>query len=203
MDTDRDTDSGIDTGALSESDTDTGESTITDGILSADGALLGLYCGDDGIEETAQKLGRAVPVHLTYCDFVDNWIGPVTRADVAAGRIPLVNWEVFSTPLDEIIAGDHDEMIVDRLEAVQELGATLFLDFGAEMNGDWSPWGGAENGESADKYLAAFRHVHDALAPADNIVWLWCPNVTDEPREAWNAALNYYPGDEYLRMNAV
>ena len=31
------------------------------------------------------------------------------------------------------------------------------------MNGNWSPWVGAHNGMSADKYIAAYRHLHDVL----------------------------------------
>jgi beta-mannanase len=61
------------------------------------------------------------------------------------------------------------------------------------------------NGASADKYLAAYRRVHDAFVKegAANVVWVWCPNVTDEPRASWNQALNYYPGDDYVDWTCV
>jgi beta-mannanase len=71
------------------------------------------------------------------------------------------------------------------------------------MNGDWSPWGGAQNDMSPEKYVAAYRYVHDALAEAENIIWVWCPNVTDEPRAPWNDAMGYYPGDEYVDWTCV
>ena len=168
-----------------------------------EGALLGLYYGDESIEATSQKLQRTVPLHLTYYDFDHDWTGSVTQNDIQAGRIPLVNWEIFSATLDDIIGGAYDTLLAKRARDAKALGAQIYVDFGAEMNGDWSPWGGAQNGNSADKYVAAYRHVHDALAEADNITWLWCPNVTDEPREAWNAAMNYYPGDEYVDWTCV
>jgi len=171
----------------------------------ASGALLGLYYGDESIDATSAKLGRALPLHLTYYDFEDDWTSGPTRDDLDAGRIPFVNWEVFSASLADIVAGDYDAMLATRAADARDLGAQLFVDFGAEMNGDWSPWGGAQNGGSADLYLAAYRHVHDAMVEggATNLVWAWCPNVTDEPREAWNAALNYYPGDDYVDWTCV
>ncbi|MBN2530749.1 MAG: hypothetical protein JXR76_30455 [Deltaproteobacteria bacterium] len=168
-----------------------------------EGALLGLYYGDDSIDQTSKKIGRQLPVHLTYYDFTDDWTGSITKNDVAKGRIPLVNWEVFNASLDDIIDGEYDSMLAKRAEAARKLNADFFLDFGAEMNGDWSPWGGAQNGKSADKYLAAYRHIHDAFDGVDNIIWLWCPNVTDEPRTDWNATMNYYPGDDYVDWTCV
>jgi hypothetical protein len=60
----------------------------------ASGALLGLYYGAGSIEQTAAKLGRTPPpVHLTYYAWTDDWTGGVSKADLATGRIPLVNWE--------------------------------------------------------------------------------------------------------------
>ena len=181
------------------------EFQICDDVESGDteGPLLGLYYGDESIEATSQKLQRSVPLHLTYYDFDHDWTGSITRSDIQAGRIPFVNWEVFNASLDDIIGGVYDNMLAQRARDAKAIGKQIFVDFGAEMNGDWSPWGGAQNGKSADKYVAAYRHVHDALAEADNITWLWCPNVTDEPREAWNAAMNYYPGDDYVDWTCV
>jgi hypothetical protein len=167
------------------------------------GVLLGSYYGDESIEATSQKLQRTVPLHLTYYDFDHDWTGSVTRSDIQAGRIPFVNWEIFDARLDDIIGGVYDNMLAVRAKDAKALGAQIFVDFGAEMNGDWSPWGGAQNGNSADKYVAAYRHVHRALAEADNLVWVWCPNVTDEPGTAWNAAMNYYPGDDYVDWTGV
>ncbi len=168
-----------------------------------EGVLLGLYYGDESIETTSQKLQRSVPLHLTYYDFDHDWTAAVTRDDIQAGRIPFVNWEIFDADLDDIIGGVYDNMLAERAKDAKALGVRIFVDFGAEMNGDWSPWGGAQNGNSADKYVAAYRHVHHALAEADNLIWLWCPNVSDEPRAEWNAAMNYYPGDDYVDWTCV
>jgi hypothetical protein len=169
------------------------------------GALLGLYYGDASIAATTSKLGRAVPLHLTYYAWQDDWTRDVTAEDLRAGRIPFVNWELYGAVLDQIIAGDDDTMITARANAARNLGKQLFVDFGAEMNGDWSPWSGAQNGNSSTKYIAAYRHVHDLFVSsgATNVIWAFCPNVTSVPDEAWNEPLDYYPGDTYVDWTCV
>jgi hypothetical protein len=169
------------------------------------GALLGIFYGDESIAATGAKIGRVPPLHLTYYAFEDDWTEGITQEDLQAERIPFVNWELYGTELSDIVAGAYDDMLAARAAAAAALGEKLFVDFGAEMNGDWSPWGGAQNGQSADLYLAAYRRVHEAMVAggATNLIWAWCPNVTDEPRTAWNAAMNYYPGDDYVDWTCV
>lgn len=175
-------------------------SETRDLLVPEAGALAGMFYGDASIEKTEQKLGRALPVHLMYYAWSDDFTQDATVEDLRAGRIPLVNWELFDVTLDSILSGSQDTIIDRRAQGMKQLGSPIFLDFGAEMNGDWSPWGGAKNGQSAAKYLEVYRKVHDAFvaAGATNVVWTWCPNVTDEPRASWNEALAYYPGDEYV-----
>ncbi len=120
-------------GAPSPENPDTGGDT--------GGVLLGLYYGDESIEATSQKLQRTIPLHLTYYDFDHDWTGSVTRSDIQAGRIPLVNWEIFNAKLDDIIGGVYDNMLAVRAKDAKAIGTQIFVDFGAEMNGDWSPWG--------------------------------------------------------------
>jgi beta-mannanase len=107
--------------------------------------------------------------------------------------------------LDDIAGGTYDTLINQRAAAAKRLGQKFFIDFGAEMNGDWSPWSGALNGESSAKYLAAYRHVHDlfAAAGATNVLWAFCPNVTSSPIADWNEPLDYYPGDSYVDWMCV
>ena len=52
-------------------------------------------------------------------------------------------------------------------------------------------------GDGPGKYVRAWRHVHDVFEAegADNVVWVWCPLVTDVPAEPWNHWTNYYPGE--------
>lgn len=178
---------------------------LSDLLVPAQGVLLGAYYGDRNIADTSAAIGRTLPLQLTYYAWTDDWVNEGnTRDDLAGDRTPFVNWELYEGgDLQQIIAGDFDDMLAERAADAASLDAKLFVDLGAEMNGDWSPWSGAQNGESADSYVAMYRHVHDAFADAKNVIWVWCPNVTDEPAEDWNTALSYYPGDDYVDWTCV
>ena len=142
---------------------------------------------------------RTPPVHLTYYAWTDDWTGTVTKADLAAGRIPLVNWEPHKIDFTKIVDGSLDATIVARANGSKALGKKFFLDFAAEMNGD-EAWGG----NNAPLYVAAYRHIHDIFvaAGATNVIWAWCPNVTDINGGNKNT-MDYYPGDAYVDWTGV
>ena len=168
-------------------------------LLPTRGALLGQYYGDGSIAATATKLGRTLQVHLTYWAWDDDWTQDATQQDLDAGRIPLVNWEPDGVDFHDIVSGSLDSTIKARAAGAKRLGQPFFLDFAAEMNGDeaWS-------GNDAGLYVDAYRHIHDLFvaAGANNVVWAWCPNVTDVDNT--NAhTLDYYPGDDYVDWTGV
>src|SRR5271170_7039817 len=80
----------------------------------ASGALLGQFYGAGSIDQTTRKLGRTPVIHLTYYGWADDWTGNVTRTDLAAGRIPLVNWEPHKIDFAKIIDGSLDATIIAR-----------------------------------------------------------------------------------------
>jgi hypothetical protein len=165
----------------------------------ASGALLGLFYGAGSIDQVRAKLGVTPVIHLTYYRWDADWTGSVTQADLAAGRIPLVNWEPHKIDFAKIIDGSLDATVEARAKGSKALGKKFFLDFAAEMNGDeaWS-------GNNAVLYVAAYRHIHDMFvaAGATNVVWAWCPNVTDT--EGGNrTTMDYYPGDAYVDWTGV
>jgi len=167
--------------------------------MPAQGALLGQYYGDGSIAATTTKLGRTLKVHLTYWAWDDDWTQDATRDDLDAGRIPLVNWEPDGIDFHDIVSGSLDATIKARAAGAKQLAQPFFLDFAAEMNGDeaWS-------GNDAGLYVDAYRHIHDLFdaAGATNVVWAWCPNVTDV--DNGNAhTLDYYPGDDYVDWTGV
>ncbi|HZQ35876.1 MAG TPA: glycosyl hydrolase, partial [Dehalococcoidia bacterium] len=84
-------------------------------------------------------------------------------------------------------------------------GRPVLLRWAHEMNGNWYPWGRGA-GNTPEKYVAAWRYLHDRFvaAGATNVLWVWSPNVVDEtnggnavPFEA------YYPGDSYVDWLAL
>lgn len=172
--------------------------------MPATGALLGLFYGGTAgsattIAATQTLAGRVIDVHLQFVGWTNNWTTQVTN-DGAAGRIAMVKWQPTNIPLDDIIAGVHDAMIITRATSVASFGRPFFLVFGHEMNGNWYTWSGVLNGMSSAKYIAAYKHIHDLFVAngATNAVWTWCPNNASVPNEAWNTAVSYYPGDTYV-----
>jgi hypothetical protein len=165
----------------------------------ASGAWLGIYYGAGNIAVTTAKLGRTPRIHLVYANWSADWTGDNTKADLAAGRVPLISWEPARIDFNKIVDGSLDDTIKARAAGAKALGKKFFLDFAAEMNGDeaWS-------GNNAPLYIAAYRHIHDLFvaAGATNVVWAWCPNVTDIHGGNRNT-LDYYPGDEYVDWTGV
>ncbi len=190
--------SGILTGAASQESR--GSSIRGSSILEpASGALLGQFYGAGSIEQTTRKLGRTPVIHLAYYGWAADWTGSVTQADLAAGRIPLISWEPHNIYFARIADGSLDATIIARAKGSKVLGKKFFLDFAAEMNGDeaWS-------GNNASLYVSAYRHIHDLFvaAGATNVVWAWCPNVTDASGGN-RTTMDYYPGDSYVDWTGV
>jgi hypothetical protein len=167
-------------------------------LAPAQGALLGLYYGAGTIAATDARIGRSPQIHLTYFAWADTWEKDA-RADLDAGRIPLVNWEPDGIDFADIASGKLDANIKARAQGAKGVGKKFFLDFAAEMNGDeaWSK-------NDAPLYVSAYRHMHDLFvaAGATNVVWVWCPNVTDVNGRN-DMTLAYYPGDDYVDWTGV
>jgi beta-mannanase len=163
-------------------------------LVPAQGALLGHYYGAGSIADTDARIGRKPAVHLTYYNWSDDWMASsATAFDFSHGRIPLVNWEPFDVNFDDIISGALDSTIAARADEAAQNGQKFFLDFAAEMNEE-EGWGGHDPA----KYIAAWRHIHDIFIAhgATNVVWAWCPNVTDS--DGAPPTMAYYPGDSYV-----
>jgi len=175
-----------------------GADGMTDILAPAQGALLGLYYGAGTIAATDARIGRSPQVHLTYFAWSDAWEKDA-RADLDAGRIPLVNWEPDGIDFTDIASGKLDANIKARAQGAKGVGKRFFLDFAAEMNGDeaWSH-------NDAPLYVSAYRHIHDLFvaAGATNVVWVWAPNVTDTNGRN-DMTLAYYPGDDYVDWTGV
>lgn len=132
------------------------------------------------------------------------------------GSIPMVTWESwragggFDQPefsLDNIIAGNWDDLIRAYAQEVAAFGSDVLIRFDHEFNGDANIWTGIANGNDPQKYVAMWRHVVDIFEQegADNARWIWAPNFKappDLPRPS-NDFRNYYPGDGYVDFIGV
>jgi hypothetical protein len=94
---------------------------------------------------------------------------------------------------------------------VKSWAKPLFIRVGHEMNGDWYPWGGQNNGagtltgfgdsqkpDGPERFVAAFRHIRHLFdsVGVSNVSWVWAPNNYSSSADAWNAPEQYYPGDD-------
>ncbi|MBC7631783.1 glycoside hydrolase family 26 protein [Aeromicrobium sp.] len=124
----------------------------------------------------------------------------------AAGAVPELTWEPWdpsggtSQPayaLDRITAGDHDAYLARWAKQIKTWGKPLVLRFAHEMNGGWYPWAAGTNGNTADDYVAAWRHVVDVFrrAKVTNVTWSWSVNV---PYAGSTPLASLYPGDTYV-----
>jgi beta-mannanase len=157
---------------------------------------------DSELRAVETQVGRQFPIHLGYFDWSLDFTS-FARTDLAAGRIPYVTIEPFNMSLDKIASGSEDAVIRARATSVKGLSGKILLRFAHEMNGNWYAWDGYHNGANAaaaQKYVAAYRHLHDVFkdAGATNVLWVFCPNVDSVPSESWNQWSNYYPGDQYV-----
>lgn len=123
------------------------------------------------------------------------------------GTIPFLSWGSQGVPgeidqpyfsLAAVARGDHDAYLTQFAEDAAEWGRPFFLRLNPEMNGFWFPWGASVNGNTARRFVAAWRHVHDVFrrAGATKATWVWCPNVD------FNRNLvplhRLYPGHRYV-----
>lgn len=168
-------------------------------LVPEQGALLGIYYGDGEPAATDAAIGRTPPLHLTYFGWEDDWVGSdAVTQDAEAGRISLVNWEPFGVDFADILAGEYDDMLLQRATTTAALEQPVMLDFAAEMNEE-EGWGGHD----PELYVAAYQHVHDVFEGADggNVVWVWAPNNTDSAGAP--PALDYYPGEQYVDWTGI
>jgi hypothetical protein len=114
--------------------------------------------------------------------------------------------------LERIIDGDFDGELLECAEKAGSLGFPIMMEFGPEANGSWFPWSGAWNGRGSDEYgergfpdgperfRDAYRRVARIFrdAGADNVTWVFHIAADGSPKEEWNSAKYYYPGDEWV-----
>ena len=176
-----------------------------------------------GINDTtweARVLSRESAVGRNW-DIVNTfpgWGGNIATARVkwtiAHGQIPMISWDSPKSRTDQQITdGLEDGNIKAQAANLKALGVPVFLRFDWEMNGNWFVWDGTHNNtpgqtDGPAKFVAMWRHVHDLFvaAGATNVVWVWCPNVTDLPSGTgaeWNHWTKYYPGDAYVDWASV
>lgn len=132
------------------------------------------------------------------------------------GAMPLITLELWDhraqDPVNQpayslraIARGDHDGYLRRYAQQAAAFGKTVWLRPLHEMNGYWYPWGGTVNGNSPSDFVPAWRRIHDIFEQegADNVRFVWCPNIESIPMTSDNAISRYWPGDAYVDYMAL
>ncbi len=116
------------------------------------------------------------------------------------GRLPLITWQSRDISLQDINAGVHDSYIRSWARGVKSARDIVYLRPFPEMNGDWVSWNG-----NPEALIIAWKHIVTIFREegANNVRWVWSPNVTDEPKIPENRMELYYPGDDVVDVLAL
>lgn len=134
------------------------------------------------------------------------------------GAIPLLTLEMWKPgmgaqqpaySLDAINRGDFDDELKAYAEDAHAYAGPIWIRPFHEMNGNWYPWCGTVNGNSPEKFVRAWRRVHDIFAAgAPNVKLVWCPNIDSidsagRVNTSANAISRYWPGPGYVDYIAL
>jgi hypothetical protein len=154
------------------------------------------------IDRYARLMGRKPVIVSSYKQWdVAPFVGRELRAVWSRGAVPMITWEPLSYhgrryPLRAIARGRYDGYLRRSARAAAAWRKPILLRFAHEMNGNWYPWGRGVDGNTAHRYKAVWRHVVRIFrhAGADNVSWVWTPNV-DQGQWPFSGL---YPGDAWV-----
>lgn len=166
-----------------------------------DGVWMGAWVKPDGAQTQAalfsayKNYERTIGHRMSIVHLYHPWTNPFPKAAEKTflnhGYQVLVSWG--GTDTRAIAAGQYDDMIRQRAEAVKRLRKPILLMWRGEMdrpNLRAQIW-------SATDYVTAWRHIRKIFdqVGARNVGWVWCPlaNGFDNGR-----AQPYYPGDNQV-----
>ncbi|WP_052351644.1 glycoside hydrolase family 26 protein [Deinococcus pimensis] len=179
------------------------------------GALSGVFvpgaptgnAGMNALDTWSGNVGGRARQVMWYSDWATDFQAYAVTNAYSRGATPVVTWEMYgkrgaAIRYADVLAGRWNTYIDRWADAARADGRTVLVRLGHEMNGDWYPWSGAQNGGTAapENYVKMWRFVHDRFVArgAVNVRWVWTPNNVSTPNEAWNAPASYYPGDAYV-----
>ncbi|MFF1741152.1 glycoside hydrolase family 26 protein [Streptomyces mirabilis] len=156
-------------------------------------------------------LAEAAGQRPTMSEYFVNWNEDFDPTAVDAsyrqGMLPVISWQPWAGrkqstdqpkyALSKIVDGTYDAYVTRFAKAVANHKWPVVIRFAHEMNGAWYPWSEQRSGNHKGDYVKAWRHVHDLFEQvgADNVIWLWSPNILRPVPQVSLAEL--YPGDDY------
>ncbi len=160
----------------------------------------GVWQGMQPVVQLETALGRKLDIVEWFMSWDTPYDVALVKSASADGRRPLITWEPTHQSVEDIAAGRYDALLRSFADGVRATPGLVFVRPFPEMNGDWEPWNG-----DPTTLVAAWRHMVKVFRDqgADNVRWVWSPNVTDQPSTPANAMERYYPGDAYVDVLAL
>lgn len=164
--------------------------------------LWGAYTGDtaDSFLDFEKLIDAKPDMYAVFVGWYDPFPAGLALPLKTNNQTLIVFWEQYDVRLDQILDGSQDAYIKQFAQDAKAYGVPVILSPLHEMNGDWSPWCGVAQGNSPEKVILAFRHMHNIFDSIDvqNIKWAWIVNNESVPDIPQNQIINYYPGDKYI-----
>ncbi len=160
----------------------------------------GVWQGMEPVQQLETLLGRRLDIVQWFMNWDTPYDAKLVESASADGRRPLITWQPTNQPVAAIAAGTYDTILRNFADGVRATPGLVYVRPFPEMNGNWEPWNG-----DPTALVAAWRHMVDVFRAegADNVRWVWSPNVTDQPSTPDNAMERYYPGSAYVDVLAL
>ncbi len=170
------------------------------GILFGAYTYGGVWRGMEPVQDVERTLGRRLDIVHWYMNWSHDWDADLVTAAARGGRIPLISWQPHEVRVEQIARGRYDSYLRSWARGAERYGRPVYLRPFPEMNGFWTDWNG-----NPEALVAAWRHIVDLFREegADNVLWVWAPNIRDEPNTATNRLERYYPGSDYVDILAL
>jgi hypothetical protein len=166
------------------------------------------FDGSDTSNQRFSKLEQQLDHKLDIVHWFRRWGSPWSdSADLMAfakqqGYKPLITWLPRNRVLWDIVAGKHNADIDAWALALRDTNYPVYVRPFPEMNLQNADitWQGQPNW-----LIAAWRHTVNRFRHlgASNVLWVWSPNRSDEPKTLNNRLEKYYPGSQFVDVLAV
>ncbi len=167
----------------------------------------GLERFERGREQQLAQLGGQPSLVMFFRDLGRPFPREAVESNAERGLVTMLSFELWrwgqgrkSKEVQRVADGAWDAFFFEWGQAAAECGLPVLLRFGFEMNGDWFAWGA-----QPELFRRAWCRAQDQIraAGADNVYWVFCPNVMFGDMEASQDIAPYYPGDARVDLVAL
>lgn len=159
------------------------------------------------LDELEKRLDYKFRIIVRYQKMDDEVPLAALRAAKAKGKVVELTLQTTQSEsqdtqdmMMQILNGKYADYFKRYAKTLKELDYPVLFRLNNEMNGDWCKYSAYHYGKDADLYIALYRYIFEVFRKerADNVIFVWNPNERSFPHFAWNHAMAYYPGDEYV-----